>query len=415
MTCLPIDPACIGQWVSDTAFGSIAEQAGKAAGEMIVTALTWWVRTPSVDPDSDAVHTVQAYTTPIVVIIMVASILIQGLRMCLSRKKDPAIDVAVGLLRYAIVQAIALTLLSAALKAADALSTWLARQVMTDFTAQMQDLLTGAVIGNTFALFVIAAVGFSLAIIQWILAFLRQAGILVLASMLPLAASGSLIASTKVWLNRIIPWLATLVVYKPMAACIYLIGFELMSRGHDLSTVITGVLILFLACLAMPALLRFFSWAHTNPSGGSGGGGAFMAGAVGAMSVVGTGSRSSSVTHASYIDRTGPGSAPAVGSGASQGSSPDPTGAALSAAGATAKSGLPGALGASQTGTASKTAAAGGSAASGAASGAAAAAGGAAAGAGVAIEMARRAWQATQDAARNVSDDKPNGEQGSSK
>jgi hypothetical protein len=112
--------------------------------------------------------------------------------------------------------------------------------------------------------------GHLLGAVQWVLGFVRQAGILVLAALLPLAASGSVNESTKPWLNRMPPWLLTLVLYRPMAALIYMIGFTFLGTSNDVTTVMTGLMVLVLAVIAMPAMMRFFSWAGVSVTGGVG-------------------------------------------------------------------------------------------------------------------------------------------------
>ena len=72
-----------------------------------------------------------------------------------------------------------------------------------------------------------------LAVVQWLLMELRQAGLLVLAAMLTLAASGSLNRATRVVgpADRLD---AAIVAYKPAAAFIYYLGFSYLSpaRAH---------------------------------------------------------------------------------------------------------------------------------------------------------------------------------------
>ena len=63
-----------------------------------------------------------------------------------------------------------------------------------------------------------------LSLVQWLLMALRQAGLLVLAAMLPLAASGP-----RAWLYRLLSWLGAMVAYKPAAAFIYYLGFTYLS------------------------------------------------------------------------------------------------------------------------------------------------------------------------------------------
>jgi type IV secretion system protein TrbL len=190
-----------------------------------------------------------------------------------------------------------------------------------------------------------------------VLGFIRQAGILVLAALLPLAASGSINESTKPWLNRMLPWLLTLVLYRPMAALIYMIGFTFLGTGNDVTTVMTGLMVLVLAVVAMPAMMRFFSWAGVSVTGG---GGAAMAGAIGAASLIGATSRTPANQHANYIDLYGPGSrgGPPPGAGPAGAPSPGPVGPS----GPHGGPGLPGSAAAQNTagaGTAARTASVG--------------------------------------------------------
>jgi len=59
--CNPGEFICEGvASVAKGAFEQIAESAAGAAGQMIVDSLTWWIRTPSVDPQTPAVATAQS-------------------------------------------------------------------------------------------------------------------------------------------------------------------------------------------------------------------------------------------------------------------------------------------------------------------------------------------------------------------
>src|SRR5882757_3072239 len=386
-----LSAGCVVQSVVGSAFDKIAQTAGQAAGDLLVQAMSWWVKTPSVNPDSASVRQLQSYTLPIVGLVLTGSILVQAIRMILSRKKDPAVDVTMGLLRYAIVTTLGLTTLGLALQAGDQLASALLNQAMNDFANRMKGLMTAAILTNSFSLLFVAAAGFLLAAIQWLLGFVRQAGILVLAVMLPLAASGSINQSTRSWMSRLVPWLISLVLYKPMAAMIYVIGFGMLGTGQDVSTVMTGLMVLVLACLAMPAMLRFFSWAQVSASGG-GAAGALASGAMGAVALSQLTTRGSAVQSANSVERNGPGS---VGGSPPQGAGPG-GGGVISSPGQGGVSPA-GTGGAQPAGATSAATSAPGSAAGGAAAGgptAVAAAGPAGAAAGAAAQVARGAYQA---------------------
>jgi hypothetical protein len=316
--------------------------------------------------------------------------------MTLSRKRDPALNVGVGLVRYFVVATVGLVALAGAVKAADDFAVWVVGQTMVDFSTRMKAVLTPEVITNPFSLLVMGGLGYLFGAVQWVLGFIRQAGILVLAALLPLAASGSINESTKPWLNRMLPWLLTLVLYRPMAALIYMIGFTFLGTGNDVTTVMTGLMVLVLAVVAMPAMMRFFSWAGVSVTGG---GGAAMAGAIGAASLIGATSRAPANQHANYIDLHGPGSrgGPPPGAGPAGAPSSGPVGPS----GPHGGPGLSGAAAAQSTagaGAASRTA--GGAATSGAG----AAGAGAAGPAGAALAAGALAAQWTRQAAHGAAE-----------
>jgi hypothetical protein len=142
--------------------------------------------------------------------------------------------------------------------------------------------------------------------------------------MLPLAASGSLNRATRAWLDRLIGWLIAIVAYKPAAAFIYYLGFSYLSpragAPGNLGTILTGVLVLGLAVVAMPVLLKFFSWSGTQ-IGGTGGSGSGTLAAAGAVALA----------------RAGRG--PGVDRGAALTAAAGPAGATVATAGAAAAAG----------------------------------------------------------------------------
>lgn len=302
-----LDPTCLA---GEAALDGITRQISQGAADLVVSATTWWVRTDSINPLDPAVTSAQSAIRGLAVLILVASVLVQAIRLMLSRKGEPLIMVATGLIRYGIVSALGLVLLQSALRAGDALAVDVLDNAATDFAQLMRDVLTTAQSG--FAVLMLSAATAIFALIQWILMALRHAGLLVLAAMLPVAASGSLNRATRGWLDRMLVWLIALVAYKPAAAFIYSIGFYYVSSlsttpDGDLATMITGLMVLMLAVIAMPVLLKFFAWSGTQVGGGSGGSG--FIGALGAVGMSQGGGGRAAVDRAAAMQSTGPGSA----------------------------------------------------------------------------------------------------------
>lgn len=381
--CDPFDVPCVALEGLSAGLDNIAREAGRAAATMVSEALTFWINEASVNPDTPAIRQLQGYTTPVVAVMLVGSILVQGIRMTLSRKKDPALNVALGLLRFAVVNAIGLTTVGLALQAGDALAESLISRGIADYAERMSGLFGGEVLTDPFGVLLLAGIAWVLGFIQWVITILRQAGLLVLAVLMLVAASGAINDSTKDWSGKLWGWLIALIAYKPAAALIYTIGFTLMGSGQDFTTVATGIAVLALAIVALPVMLKFFSWSGTAISGSASIGGIAAAGALGAVSLSslrggGGGGREGS----------GPGSSTA-GRQASPGAGDSP-----GAAG-----------GGDPTGGRSAGAAAGGVGAGGAGAGAVAA--GVAPGVAAAVQLAQGAQQVSREAGETMATPPP--------
>jgi type IV secretion system protein TrbL len=331
--CGTFDLTCqAGQAVSSV-FESIVNDIAQGAADLVVNTSTWWVQTDSVNPLDSAVLTAQAATFPLIAAIMVGSILVQAIRLILSRKAEPLITVATGLFRYAVVSALGLVLLQGALQAGDALANQVLDGAANNFALFMRDALTKNQ-DSAFIVLLCSILAALLSVVQWLLMLVRQAGLLVLAAMLPLAATN------RTWLNRLLPWLIGIAVYKPAAAFIYYIGFTYLSSPNSndpggTSTMLTGCMVLLLAVVAMPVLMKFFSWSGTQISGASSGGSGFL-GAAGAMAMSQSYRGSQALSRASSLESSGPGTGSAsTPSGAAPTSGGHAT-AALGAAGSAA-------------------------------------------------------------------------------
>ncbi len=322
-SCAVWDAGCQAGQIAQTGFQSLVAEIARGTGEFVVSATTWWITTPSVDPLDPAVGHAQSVLQPLSLVILVGSILAQAIRMMISRKGDPLVQVLLGLVRYAVTAGLGLTLLHAALTAGDALATGILNDAPAKFARLLQAMLL-ANPTNLWGVLLLSNIATVLAVVQWLLMELRQAGLLVLAAMLPLAASGSLNRATRAWLDRLIGWLLAIVAYKPAAAFIYYLGFSYLSpragAPGELGTILTGVLILGLAVVAMPVLLKFFSWSGTQ-IGGAGGSGSGTLAAAGAVALA----------------RAGRG--PAIDRGAALAAAAGPAGATVAAAGAAAAAG----------------------------------------------------------------------------
>jgi hypothetical protein len=167
-------------------------------------------------------------------------------------------------------------------------------------------LLPGAGVAP-FVIILMGVVVILVGLLQTILMVFREGSVVILAGLLQLAAAGTITRATSGWLPRVLGWTLAMVAYKPAAASIYATAFLLM-RSPEKSgrNFVMGLAVLALSIIAMPALMKFFTWTTGGVHTGGGGLGMLGAGAAagvhGAASIRGALGGHSAAEHARHLD-----------------------------------------------------------------------------------------------------------------
>lgn len=339
--------------------------------------------------------------------LAILSVIIGGIRMAWEQRAQPGKDVIQSLITLVVVSGAGLAVITLAVTAADAFSVWVlngatdcdvsaagASQCFGTNIAAMVALTSTSPIG-LIGILVLGTIALLMTYVQVALMVVRGGLLVILAGVLPLTASFTNTQMGKQWFGKIIGWTLAFILYKPAAALIYAAAFSLTGTdafqkdGGGIWSILTGLALMLMALIALPALLRFVA-PMTGVLAGGGASGMALAGGAGMVSgelATGAVRRMSS----SGVGATSGGGQSAAPSGASS------TGGAVATAGkAAAPSGAGAAAGSS---------AAVGSAAAG---GAAAAAGPAAPivlGAKIAGDVARGAANAAKGAVQSAAND----------
>ena len=384
-----ISPACV---VAGKVVGAVAGTAASGALNGIAAAIesgitwmvtqtsTWWVQLPSPDLSGEpAVGQLQRWMLPLTVAVAVLGLIIAGGKMALTRRANPLIDVGSGLAVIAATSAVGVLLPALLIKAGDAWSAWvLQASTGGQFTQRLVNVLTLG--GSTPSVVVVLGiVAIIISAIQAVLMLFRQGALVVLAGVLPLAAAGMLTPATRRWFPRVTGWMLALIFYKPAAAMVYATAFTMIGTGKDPRTVLMGFTMVFLSLLALPVLMRLFTWTTGHVADASGGGGFLQTALQGAVAVgalrgmSGGAGGSGPVEQARMVSaRLGPaGSGPAGASPSGAGARPGTTPAPAAGAPAGTAAGSAAAAPAARAGAASGAAAAGASTGSAAAASAA--------------------------------------------
>ncbi len=291
-----VEPACalVSRVVSSAASSAASDVLSGLANAIsagvrwtVTNTVAWWISIPSPDLAADfAITRIQAWLLPITAAVAVGAMIAGGLRMVIARRANPLLDVTGGMLTLAAVTTLGTIVPTLLLKAGDAWSAWvLQASTGGQFAQRLGTLL---VLGGTAAPAVVLIFGLAaivLTLVQAALMLFRQAALVILAGVLPLAAAGSLAPLTRPWIRKITSWMLALICYKPAAAAVYAAAFTMIGSGTNPRTVLMGFVMLVLSVLTLPALMKFFTWT-TGAVAGSGGGGQLLgAAAVGAIAV----------------------------------------------------------------------------------------------------------------------------------
>lgn len=287
--CVPlIDPVClVGGTITNGVLSALASGIRDGVKWIVTGSADWWVRIPSPSLAADpAVTQLQHWLLPITTAVAVLSMIIAGGKMTLTRKASPLADVGSGLLIVAATTAIGTLLPTLLLRAGDAWSSWVLNAATGgQFAARLNALMQ--LPGSPAAIVVVlGTVAIILGAVQAILMLIRQASLIVLAGVLPLAAAGTLNSATRAWFRKTTSWMLALIFYKPAAAAVYATAFTLIGDGNSVQAVLMGFAMMVLSLVALPVLMKFFTWT-TGAVAESARGGGFLQTAMGGVIAVG--------------------------------------------------------------------------------------------------------------------------------
>lgn len=256
-----------------------------------------WINTPNPDVGSDALSLLRGDLQYFVFIFGVIGFLIGMIRLIVSQDvRSSAISLGTQVLNMLLATGAYMVAIPLLLKAGDSTALWLLERSGQGDPDFGKLLAGGATLAtNLGAMFIIYLLMFISALVNIVFLLFRNLMFLVLMAFLPVVAAASTTESGKQAWRKANGWLLALVLYKPVAGGIYALGFRLIGEGVDkasadeglasMSTSLMGLLIITLAGLALPALVKFVVPAAGVGAGAFSGGAALGAGIGAGVSV----------------------------------------------------------------------------------------------------------------------------------
>ncbi|MFE4264525.1 hypothetical protein [Streptomyces sp. NPDC056883] len=281
-------------WVA----GKISEMAANAleeAAAMLGHSVVWLLKQfaeafnsiSTIDLSKTGIGPILGITTGLSLIIATFMLLVQFSKLAISQSGGPLVTAVVGLAKYGAILGVYLVATQVALNWSDTLSTALInytfdggggpdgdaskameKQLGTLFSGLVGTggaaaaggaLITGSGIAPTAVGFVIVVSILCILAIGalWIEMLVRQAGIMILVVMTPIALAGSMSDATKDWWPKTRNAITALILMKPTIVIVFSIGFSAMSTAEGVRNVIVGLIIFVVAGTSWPVLAKF--------------------------------------------------------------------------------------------------------------------------------------------------------------
>lgn len=308
---------------TEGAVSSAASNGFKQAAETIFAAyddvfkqfMTSWVNSGFlVSLDNKATKWFQDTSLPITVFLLVIGIVIAGARVMYNRRGEPFRDAMQDLGKAIAVITLGTSLIQVLVWGGDAYGQWILKVSGTTATDGIADSAFAAAspgLALIFGLIGALAVG-----LQWVIMFVRQALMLLLNAFWQIVAASALLQKGKQAFEKITAWILAFILYMPIAASIYAFAWRLKNGEDGAGGVLYGLMLIALAVIALPAMMRLLV-----PAAGA------IGSAVGGAMAIGmvAGAIQAGVAVGAAI-ATGGASAGASGAGAGAGAGAGPSG-----------------------------------------------------------------------------------------
>lgn len=258
----------------------------------------WWLKAPAVSADSQAVFNIQESLWWYTGAIGILGILIALGRMVLSQDFKTLTSAAKPIVNIILVTGAYTAGIAGLSKAGDALAEWIMdRAANTAGSGEGLEALGAAIVlraaipaqgfaqhvGTFLILGLISLIG---SIVLFGFMIFRDVTLLVMLAFLPSIAAATGSETGDQAFRKANGWLLALLLFKPVAATIFALGLTLMKDSGNFSgdegsvmKALSGVVVILLASLSLPALVKFVVPAAAAGSSGFSGGG-LVGGAV---------------------------------------------------------------------------------------------------------------------------------------
>lgn len=277
--------------LASAGFDAVAQAFASGVGKIVATLATFWTSVPTTALSGDAsspVGMLNAMLDWLILAVGILSVFLVAIQLAITHRGDALADAGIGLVRFVLVNATQLPALALLAGAGDAFSAWIVNVASGgNFGTRVTEVFGASLAsGLGSALVFIGALLAIFASLAQVIAMVARNGVLILtAAASPIAAAAAIYKGNDAMWRRLWMWQLAFVLYKPTAAFVYAAAFVTVGDGKDATDVLSGLALMIMSVLALPALLRLMMPVAAR-MGSGGAGAAALAGGVAVASGV---------------------------------------------------------------------------------------------------------------------------------
>lgn len=276
--------------LASAGFDAVVGEFAKGVGNIVKTLSTFWLSVPTEKP-STAQGTPVGMLTAMLDWVMLAvgllSLMLVAARMAITHRGDVLAEAGGGLLRFVLVNSAQIPAVALLAGAGDEFSKWIVNTAADgNFDKRVGEVFGTALASGplgTAVVFIGCLLAIVAAIAQVIAMVARNGVLIITAAASPVAAAAAINSGKKEIWEKLWMWQLAFVLYKPAAATVYAAAFVTIGDGRSATDQLSGLALMIMSVLTLPALLRMMMPVSARMAGG--GAGALAGGAVAASGI----------------------------------------------------------------------------------------------------------------------------------
>ncbi|MEU5959211.1 hypothetical protein [Streptomyces sp. NPDC047525] len=284
--------------IVDSAFSTIVDSFAQGAALALKSMTTGWMNLDAPDiSQAGPVGALQNSLSWVTAWVAVLALLIAAGRMIWQQRGEPLKEAMGAVIKLVLVSSVGIVAIQTLMRAGDSFSNWILMDSLgcggetptkgcsTAFGKRIIKLVAKDAEASMMAITLVTALLIMISsFIQMCFMMARNAMLILLVGTLPLSAAAAGTEAGRGWFQKTAGWIVAFLLFKPAAAIVYAAAFNAIgkSKVDDLWSQLYGVLLLILASLTLPALMRFITPMVAAAAAGGGAGAAIAGGVRGA-------------------------------------------------------------------------------------------------------------------------------------